>query len=207
MLANSSILSSLKAFLLGKWTGLRARALPQAGAGKAQPIREQAERRPRPSSGAAPRPAPASEWQPRGLLPARLDPRLGRPGCATLRCVSARAGGSGSQSAGRGPRAVPGAGPGHREAPPGRLGSQPSRAASFSRGLSLWRPERTAGLGRGGRGRLGCRATRGAPCQRVPELLVLKLSVPPTPPPRTYPSLGICFWCCPLTLGAFSFCV
>lgn len=164
MLVNSSILSSPKAFLLGKWMGLRARALLQAGAGKVQPIRAEAERRPRPSSCVAPRPAPASEWQQRGLLPARLDPRLGRPGCATLRCVSARAGGSGSQCAGRGLGAVPAPGPGHREAPSGRLGSQPCRAASFSRGLNLWLPERMAGLGRGGCGCLGCRAKRGAPC-------------------------------------------
>lgn len=200
MLVNSSILSSPKAFWLGKWMGLRARALLQAGAGKAQPIRAQAERRPRPSSCAAPRPAPASEWQQRGLLPARLDPRLGRPGCATLRCVSARAGGSGSQCAGRGPGAVPGAGPGHREAPPGAL-----QGGLLLQGSQPLAPREDGWAGAGGRGRLGCRATRGASCQRVPELLVLKLSVPPTPPPRTYSRLGICSWCCPLTLEAFSF--
>lgn len=67
------------------------------------------------------------------------------------------------------------------------------------------REDRWAGAGWAWPPRLPSNA--GAPCQRVPELLVLKLSVPPTPPPRTYPSLGICSWCCPLTLGAFSFCV
>jgi hypothetical protein len=56
---------------------------------------------------------------------------------------------------------APGAGPEHPEAPPGDLGSEPSRETSFSTVLAS--PAQREWPDWGGRGRLGCRATRVRP--------------------------------------------
>lgn len=183
MLVNSSILSSPKAFWLGKWMGLRARALLQAGAGKG-PANQSTGWAPAPplllrGSSSRPRLWVTAAWtaaRPPG--PAVGPPRLcyaevcfgeGWGFGVTVRRTRARGG----------PRRGAWASGGSSR----KAGLPALQGGLLLQGSQPLAPREDGWAGAGGRGRLGCRATRGASCQRVPELLVLKLSVPPTPPP------------------------